>query len=98
MEASVQDPKFRSGALWGASVTAVAIGFLAKDRNWALIGLGALGFYMAQGGELSADKLPKSLPKLPDDIPGVSKLRSLFPEGSAAIQDATNGNAWSLNL
>lgn len=76
---------FRSGVLWGASATAIATGLLfGKERNWALVALGGLGIYMAQGGKLSAEALPKELPNLPTK----EELRDRLP---FAARGAING-------
>ena len=81
----MQTQEFRSGALWGASATAVAVGlFFGRDRNWALVGLGALGVYMAKGGNLSASSIPDKLPNLP----GLEKVRQLFPQQAMPAQSA----------
>jgi hypothetical protein len=87
------NPQFRSGAIWGASVTAIGAGlFFGRERNWALVALGAAGVYMARGGTISASSIPS---ELPENLPSVQKLRSLFPQGSAA--PAARKPAWSIN-
>ena|GEM_PF-3189531 len=71
---NLNNPTYRKGFLHGASATAIGAGlFFGEKRNWALVALGALGVFLAQGGTISAEdvKVPKlpSLPSMPEGIP-----------------------------